>query len=158
MKPARSLAQKYPPSRPCSCEICLSYCKRPGWWTVEEAEKAFEAGLGSRMMLEISPERTFGVLAPAFYGCEGGFALNAFAGTGCNFLKNNLCELFGTGMQPLECRYCHHDRKGMGIVCHSDIEKDWKTDRGQTLVSRWMKIKEYQYKKIVVLSPNNQSK
>ena len=108
---------------------------------MEEAEKVFEAGLGNRMMLEISPERTFGVLAPAFYGCEGGFALNAFSGTGCNFLKNNLCELFGTGMQPLECRYCHHDRKGMGIVCHSDIEKDWRSDRGQELVSHWMKIR-----------------
>jgi hypothetical protein len=50
------------------------------------------------MMLEMSPELTFGVLSPAYKGNEGNLALQFFAGQGCTFLKNNLCELYGTGL------------------------------------------------------------
>jgi hypothetical protein len=131
------LAAKYPPSEPCSCNICVSYCRRPGWWTVEEARIALENGLGYRMMLEISPEFTFGVLSPAFKGNEGTFALQLFANNGCTFLRNNLCELNGTAIQPLECRFCHHDRHGEGMKCHHDIEKDWNSPAGQKLVKQW---------------------
>lgn len=136
----RTLAEKYPPSEPCSCSICLGYCKRPGWWTVEEAERAIDGGYANRMMLEISPELTFGVLSPAFKGCEAGIALNIYASFGCNFLKDNLCELHGTGFQPLECRFCHHERTGLGEKCHLDIEKQWHTREGQALVIRWGKM------------------
>jgi len=38
---------------------------------------------------------------------------------------------------PLECRYCHHDRQGLGEKCHLDIEKDWNTPRGKTLIKEW---------------------
>ena len=134
----KSLPEKYTPSRPCSCKICLSYCIRPGWWTVEEAKRALDAGYSKRMMLEMSPEMMFGVLSPAFKGNEGMFALNQFAGNGCTFLKNDRCELFGSGLEPLECRYCHHDRRGMGKQCHSDIEKDWNSALGKELVTRWL--------------------
>jgi hypothetical protein len=81
----KSLKERYPPSAPCDCDICRAYCRRPGWWTVEEAERVFDGGLGGRMMLEISPERTFGVLAPAFKGCEGMPALGTYATFGCGF-------------------------------------------------------------------------
>jgi hypothetical protein len=118
----------------------LSYCQRPGWWTVEEAARAVEAGYADRMMLEISPELTFGVLSPAFKGNEGNIALQTFAQRGCTFLKENLCELFGTGLQPLECRFCHHTRPGLGRKCHLDIEKDWHGRKGQQLVIRWNEI------------------
>lgn len=91
-------------------------------------------------MLEIAPERTFGVLSPAFRGCEGTFALQQHASRGCTFLKASLCELHGTGFQPLECRVCHHSRPGLGPRCHADIEKDWKTDRGRDLVAGWSKL------------------
>jgi hypothetical protein len=107
---------------------------------VEEAEKAIDAGYGNRMMLEISPERTFGVLSPAFKGCEGWFALNEYSFQGCNFLKDNLCELHGTGFQPLECRFCHHGRTGLGEKCHLDLERDWKTKKGQALVKKWSEL------------------
>ena len=133
----KSLEEKFPPSRPCSCKICLDYCIRPGWWTVLEAARVIDAGYGKRMMLEMSPEMTFGVLSPAFKGCESKFALNIYKDNGCNFLKKNRCELFGTGLQPLECRFCHHDRKGLGQKCHSAIEDDWNTPAGQSLVARW---------------------
>jgi hypothetical protein len=146
----KTLKEKYPPSNPCSCDICLGYCRRPGWWTVEEAIKAISIGYANRMMLEIAPELSFGVLSPAFKGCEGGIALNIFAHQGCNFLKDNLCELHGTGSMPLECRFCHHERVGLGMQCHLDIEKDWNTLKGQALIKEWGKsiglwerLKEY---------------
>jgi Fe-S-cluster containining protein len=132
-----TLKEKYRPSPPCSCEVCRSFCARPGWWTVEEAERALEAGYGDRMMLEISPELTFGVLSPAFGGCEAKPALQAFAKNGCCFLEGGLCALHGTGFQPLECRVCHHARPGAGRLCHADIEKDWQSERGRALVDAW---------------------
>jgi hypothetical protein len=138
-----SLAQRYPPSEPCACSLCLAYCTRPGWWTVNEAGRALDAGLGARMMLEVAPDRSFGVLSPAFSGCEGGFALQQFAARGCNFLKDgacelhDACELHGGGLMPLECRFCHHDRPGLGPKCHADIETDWNSATGRALVARW---------------------
>jgi hypothetical protein len=82
-----SLYEKFPPSEPCSCASCVSFCKRPGWWTVDEAEKAIEAGLAGRMMLEISPEHNFGVLSPAFKGNEANYAMQLYAEQGCTFLE-----------------------------------------------------------------------
>lgn len=137
-QPSSNLQEKYPASEPCSCEICLGYCRRPGWWTVEEAAAAIQAGYGHRMMLEIAPELSFGVLSPAFKGCERSIASNPFAGRGCTFLRQGLCELHGTGHQPLECRFCHHERRGLGLRCHHDLEKDWKTPAGQALVKAWI--------------------
>jgi len=131
------LYSKYPPSPPCSCDICKSYCMRPGWWTVREASRAVASGYARRMMLEIAPDFSFGVLSPAFQGCEGGFALQEFSAHGCCFFKNGLCELHGTGLQPLECRFCHHSRQGLGQRCHNDLEQNWNTPSGQRLVQQW---------------------
>lgn len=138
MKPVARLARKYPPSDPCACEICLAYCRRPGWWTVNEAQAASDAGLAPRMMLELSPDRRSAVLSPAFKGNERLYAFAEFAERGCTFLRTDLrCELHGTGLQPLECRFCHHDRRGDGPRCHRDLEKDWNSHAGRTLVARW---------------------
>lgn len=90
-------------------------------------------------MLEIAPELTFGVLSPAFKGCERSVATNQFSSNGCTFLRKDRCELYGTGYQPLECRFCHHERRGLGTRCHAELEKDWKTPAGQTLVETWIK-------------------
>ncbi len=138
-KHERALSHKYPPSQPCCCEVCLGYCRRPGWWTVQQAACAVDAGYGPRMMLEVAPERTFGVLAPAFHGCAGTFALQQYAARGCNFLKNDRCELHGTPYHPIECRCCHRDRPGLGPQCHADLEQDWHTPTGRLLVSRWLR-------------------
>ncbi len=140
MSHRKDLARKYPPSEPCTCAICVGYCARPGWWTVTEAARALEAGYARRMMLELSPERTFGVLSPAFIGSGGTFALQECAPLGCNFLKEERCELHGSGFQPLECRVCHHARPGLGPKCHADIEKSWNTPAGRQLVHRWCKL------------------
>jgi len=70
-------------------------------------------------------------------GNESNYALQVHSKNGCTFNDNGLCELFGTGLQPLECRFCHHSRTGLGKKCHLDIEEDWKTERGQRLIVRW---------------------
>lgn len=140
VKHHKTLVERYPPSEPCACEICLSYCIRPGWWTVAEAAHALQAGLGPRMMLELSPEGNFAVLSPAFKGNEGVIALDNYKDRGCNFLVDNRCQLHGTGLQPLECRFCHHTRRGLGRVCHADLEKDWNTEAGLALILKWRKL------------------
>ncbi len=89
------------------------------------------------MMLEVSPEHDFAVLSPAFKGNENNYALQAFSEHGCTFLNNDLCELFGTGLQPLECRFCHHERTDQGKNCHLDIEQEWKTEKAKRLIVRW---------------------
>ena len=137
MKQKRRLEERFRPSAPCSCETCVSYCMRPGWWTVNEAKAAFATGLAPRMMLEMAPDLSFGVLAPGFKGCEGGFARQNCWGCGCTFLHNRRCELFGSGFSPLECLFCHHERAGQGQACHAAIEKDWRAN-GQELVKRWV--------------------
>jgi hypothetical protein len=91
------------------------------------------------MMLELSPDKTFGVLSPAFKGCERDYAIDEYSKNGCNFLSEGLCKLHGTGFEPIECRFCHHTRVGQGIICHLDIERDWNTDTGQKLVLAWSK-------------------
>ena len=139
-KQRKSLIEKYPPSVQCNCEICVNFCKRPGWWTVNEAVRTIDAGYAKRMMLEMSPDKRFGVLSPAFKGCESAFALNLYESQGCTFFINNLCELHGTGHQPLECRFCHHDRMGLGPKCHEDIEKDWNSESGRNLIVKWANI------------------
>lgn len=133
-----TLAEKYPPSEPCSCEVCTNYCRRPGWWTVKEAEAGINNKIGNRMMLELYPDFTFGVLSPAFKGNEGKVALQVFSHNSCTFFKNSLCELYNTGLQPLECRFCHHNRKGEGIKCHLDIEREWNSLTGKELVAIWI--------------------
>jgi len=139
------LQSLYPPSEPCSCEVCLRYCMRPGWWTLHEAKRVLRTDYVHRIMLEISPERTFGVLSPAFRGCEGNFALQESSRNGCTFFVNNLCELYGTGLQPLECRFCHHDRVGQGIACHTRIEQEWDHPEGWALVDRWIKLVNFRH-------------
>lgn len=132
-----SLALRFPPSDPCSCETCRSYCERPGWWTVEEAARALEAGLGPRMTLEWYPGHGVGVLAPAVSGLEGWIAVAVPAGRSCTFLADGLCALHGTGLVPLECRFCHHDRPGRGRECHAALAEDWRTPAGRRLTELW---------------------
>lgn len=133
-----SLYAKFPPSEPCSCGVCRAYCARPGWWTVAEARGAMAAGLAARMMAEVSFERGFIVLAPAFKGNEGFFALRELSGSGCTFLGEGRCELFGSGFEPLECRFCHHARAGRGRACHEAVAKDWDSGKGRRLARQWL--------------------
>jgi len=137
------LEDRFTPSPDCSCEICRSFCYRPGWWTVEQASEAMLAGYSNKMMIEISPDFKFAVLSPAFKGCEGLIAINEFSKAGCTFFFNRLCELHGKSIQPLECRVCHHSITGMGLKCHLEIEKKWNTSEAQDLVVNWMELTNF---------------
>lgn len=79
----------------------------------------------------------FGVLAPAFRGNEVNYAMQLYADQDCTFLADGRCELFGKGLQPLECRFCHHDRTGLGEKCHHAIELEWNTEKAKRLIVRW---------------------
>ncbi|REG04739.1 hypothetical protein [Pelolinea submarina] len=136
--PKINLLKKYPPSASCGCDICRAFCHRPGWWSVSQAASALHGGLGSRMMLEVAPNRTYAVLSPAFRGCEGKLATQTYAGAGCTFLNaSDDCELHASPFLPLECAFCHHERVGLGRQCHADLETDWQTPEGRQLVRRW---------------------
>jgi hypothetical protein len=135
-----SFYQKFPPSEPCACEVCQYFCNRPGWWLVVEARDAIGCGYAHRMMLEISPEFSFGVLSPAFKGNEGIVALQINSRNGCTFLENSRCALFNESFEPAECRFCHHERIGQGKICHREIERDWNTSKGKRLVRQWCEI------------------
>mgnify|MGYP006967047274 CR=1 FL=1 len=133
-----SLRKKYPPSPPCGCDICRSFCVRPGLWSVAQAGAALHGGLGGRMMLEVAPNRTFAVLSPAFHGCEGKIATQLHARAGCTFFEaDESCELHGSVFLPLECAFCHHERAGQGRECHMDLQNDWNTSDGRQLVRAW---------------------
>lgn len=110
---------------------------RPGWWSVEQAAGAIRAGYANRMMLEMSPDRTHGVLSPAFKGCELDFARQVYADRGCTFLQDGRCELFGSGLEPLECRHCHHASPQAGHRCHDEIGRSWNTASGRDLIVVW---------------------
>jgi hypothetical protein len=135
----RSLSDRFPPSAACTCEVCVAYCARPGWWSVEQAAAALDA-VGARMMLELSPDRRFAALAPAFRGCEGRVATSAGALAGCTFLVRQRCELFETPHAPLECRFCHHERRHQGRACHDALVDDWRRPAGQAVVGRWQNM------------------
>ena len=132
------LYKKFPPSEECSCSICRSYCQRPGWPLVEEVRLAIEAGLSHRLMLEFSPDHTFGILVPAFKGNEGYFALAVHKNNGCTFLQSGSCSIYDKLYRPLECRFCHHERKGEGLRCHLEIASLWNCSKGKRLVRNWM--------------------
>jgi len=91
-------------------------------------------------MLEMAPDQSFGVLAPAFRGNEVAFAMQHNAGNSCTFLKDGRCELFGTGFQPLECRHVHHADPDSGLRVHAALEKDWNTPAGRDLIVHWSKL------------------
>jgi len=130
----------FPPSEACCCDICRSFCRRPGWWLVAEAREAIGQGYAHRMMLEFSPDFSFAVLSPAFKGNEGYFALQEFSHNGCTFLVHGQCALYGESFRPLECRFCHHERLGLGMKCHQAIGRDWNTQKGKRLIRHWLEV------------------
>jgi len=141
---AHPLYDTFPPSEGCGCPTCRSYCNRPGWPLVEEARLAIEGGYGSRLMLEFAPGFAYGILAPAFKGNEGTFALQACSTNGCTFLVDGQCTVFQQPFRPIECRFCHHGRPGQGLKCHLEVARDWNTSKGKRLVKRWLALQGLQ--------------
>lgn len=134
----QTMSELFPPSASCHFDVRQS-CQRTGWWTVEEAQRAMKNGLSLRMMLDVSPDLSYGVLSPAYRGCEGNVALNSLKKNGCAFDADGSCRLHNTGLQPLECRFCHHTRVDLELKCHEALDWDWRTPQGQALVQAWTK-------------------
>ena len=87
-------------------------------------------------MLEMSPDFGFGVLSPAFKGNENEIAVQEYAENGCTFLKDDLCELFGSGLEPLECRFTHHAR----LEWDPNAIRRWKGTGGRQKASNWLSV------------------
>lgn len=144
-QPVHPLYKRFPPSESCSCDICTSYCLRPGWPLVQEARMAIENGQANRLMIEFSTDYAFGILVPAFRGNEGLYALDIYSHNGCTFLTSSGCLIFETRYRPLECCFCHHARNGLGLSCHLQIARDWNTSKGKRLVQRWLAMQHLKY-------------
>jgi len=142
-----SYYDRFPPSPACSCHQCRAFCSRPCWPLIEEASEAIVAGLASCLMVAFSPDLSYGILSPAFRGNESHHALQVFASAGCTFLNQSGCKIFDTHYRPLECRYCHHDRMGLGLSCHLSIAKNWNISKGKRTVHHWLEMVELPYPK-----------
>ena len=126
---------KEPPA--CQCDECKSYCKRPGWYTPDEARAAIEAGLAQRMMCDWweDSEGNIDILGPAIQGYEGRAAPWWPSGW-CTFYHDGQCDVHGTH-KPLECRVAHHAYPPNGV--HGGIAKMWDTSEGRKVVALWEK-------------------
>jgi len=146
---------KLKPSEPCTCEVCVGMCKRPGWPTPEEAARLMDAGLADRLMLDYwVGEPDIEVICPANPGYEGahawepsgfvdalcligsGFGRDNPLLSGCTFFKNGLCEIHESGAKPIECRVGHHDA-AIPKGSHEQVAQLWTTDEAKAVVARW---------------------
>ncbi len=134
----------------CTCSACVEACKRfPGWFGLDDAEAALDAGLAKRLMLDFWEEfpENISILSPASEGCEGDDAPDmpafAFGWTKgrCVFLSpEGLCLLHDTPYKPLQCRTMISREQPPGEWIDNRAVRDlWDSDRGRALVARWEK-------------------
>lgn len=126
----------------CTCSECVEACTRnPGWFGPEDAEKALNAGLASKMMLDYwAGSPNIYVLAPASQGREGTIApemtwhdaINAMFGDWhkgqCVLLKNNRCTIHDSGYKPYQC---------INMCNNSPMRDMWDSKKGRALIARW---------------------
>lgn len=136
----------------CKCKACVTACERnPGWFGLDDAEAALNAGYGDRMMLDWLtdyPDSVY-VLAPASIGFakslapEGDFA-GMLAGRWCKgecvLLLNGLCTIHQTGFKPAQCRALTHKSS----MDNYEAADPWNSDRGRALVARWKEEVEFE--------------
>lgn len=147
--------EQFTESEPCSCHVCVDYCKRPCWPIPAEALRLIDAGYANRLMADawIAEEGPIWLLCGANPGYEGKNAsgldgymnmmfglLEMLAGTtplnsGCIFLRNGLCELHDAGLKPFEGRVAHHSRDSGDI--HEAVAAAWNNDEGRAIIARW---------------------
>lgn len=107
------------PAFECSCERCVSACrKKPGLFMPGEAEvlaanlgltlkELFETRLAVEWEMTSHLEKIF-VLSPAIEGNATGQEFPAFRRWGtCTFLKDGLCEIHALG-KPYDCAAATH--------------------------------------------------
>jgi Fe-S-cluster containining protein len=141
----------------CTCETCISYCRRPGWFTPEEAQMAIASGYGKLLMLDYwvssGDKEDIFLLCPANPGYERQsapevslltMALYAAVGTsnplysGCTMLStDNRCGIHA--IKPLECKVAHHAFPDASTGLHEEIAMLWDNDAAQLIVNQWRK-------------------
>lgn len=121
-------------------------CRTPGWMTVDEAERAINAGLAGDLMEDYWDGRSgvVYVLCPANWGLRGKRASLPDAIFGpCVMLDQatGLCNLHQSDHKPIECRTAWCDgRRDERYRPRKAIKKEWDSDRGRSLVSRWQTL------------------
>lgn len=154
------------PECECKCYLCREACREaPCWGTPLEIENLMSAGYGDKLMAYIiTPghyniplpsfpdawnKGTTTVIAPAKMGGNGaGYATEStssgitFRGR-CVFLrgkgKNELCEIHGTGLKPVEGRVGYHDMSyNKAIRVRELIISTWNTDFGRRVAKMWV--------------------
>lgn len=149
--------------KPCSCTQCVGACERnPGWMSPEDAQKAMDAGMAPRLMLdwldpssEVGNKERIHVLAPASLGYEGRSApemdemigdrdiLSVLLGPPpikgqCTFLEKGLCTIHTSGFKPRQCcttRVCTDEGDD-----NFDIARLWASRKGYAAVARWREL------------------
>jgi len=133
-----------------ACQSCREMCSRgyPGRFTPDEASRAIDAGLASRMMLLRYGKTT--MLRPAIIGWEGlSMDEGNLARGQCVFLgAAGGCELHAAGPKPLECRVASCSSMRDATVRRADgayhgavdaIERAWRGRAGRAVVDRWLR-------------------
>lgn len=138
----------------CTCDRCVSACyQAPGWFGLDDAEVAIDAGYAKKMMLDWWEEHDDGdnntyVLAPAVVGFGGRLAPDipefpfsfGWVKGRCSLLDDkSRCTIHSTGFKPAQCRALGH---GVSLK-NQDAIKPWRTKRGLALIRRWKKEVKY---------------
>lgn len=131
-----------------SCKPCRAMCASgyPGRFTPDEAMRAMDVGLASRLICLRYRKTT--VLRPAIIGWEGlAVAESELVRGQCVFLTvGGGCELHRNGPKPLECRTAscrsmdHATQRRADDVYRqvvAAIECAWRSRAGQAAVKRW---------------------
>lgn len=145
----KQIRKKWPATLPCSCDRCVSYCQRPGWFLPDEIRSlAAHLGLTVKELFdqylvvdwwggtgkEGIPEGTdIGILSPGKPHEHGQLASLGFGvhPADCIFLKEGKCSIHA--VKPQECRNARHDvepAKGQ----HVAIAKAWQREEGRELL------------------------
>lgn len=131
----------------CDCDFCRIMCHAPCIGSVEDLEKIIDAGFADRLCFDDLPSiiDAGDFLKPALKGNEGGRSeWNTSSDEGCTFWKNGKCELHDKNLKPILGQLSHHTRR-VNIHKYAKIsKKDWESDRGKALISRWKKLVDYQ--------------
>lgn len=140
----------------CTCNRCVGACKRnPGWFGLDDAERALNAGLAPKMMLDYWIDSPFVyILAPASVGYEGKLApdrpLFDFNWTKghCTFLKANRCLIHYSGYKPMQCKglLCCTPLIENNHISNLTMRNIWDCERGRLLVERWRSLTNCQDK------------
>lgn len=142
---ADEIRQKWPATEDCSCDECVGYCERPGWFLPDEVRVAAEyLGLSLREMFErylvvdwwgggSDIDHHVGILAPGKPSETGRVASIGFVrGEGCVFLnEDGKCSIHA--VKPHECRLAHHVVVHAGNS-HLEIARVWDGEEGRALI------------------------